>query len=78
MFFYSFDMWFYGYSRIIWLGDLNYRISLPEATTRLLVDGGDWSALLKNDQVEMGPVEQRSKYDCIYINIYAHIFVCGT
>ncbi|PON35196.1 Deoxyribonuclease I [Parasponia andersonii] len=38
-------------NKVIWLGDLNYRISLPEATTRLLLDRGDWSALLQNDQL---------------------------
>ncbi|XP_062114621.1 type IV inositol polyphosphate 5-phosphatase 9 [Humulus lupulus] len=39
------------HDRVIWLGDLNYRISLPEARTRLLVDKGNWSALLENDQL---------------------------
>ncbi|XP_030508293.2 type IV inositol polyphosphate 5-phosphatase 9 [Cannabis sativa] len=39
------------HDRVIWLGDLNYRISLPEAKTRLLVDKGNWSALLENDQL---------------------------
>lgn len=33
------------------LGDLNYRISLPEETTRLLVEKKDWDSLLENDQV---------------------------
>jgi len=38
-------------SHVILLGDLNYRISLPEETTRLLVEKGDWDSLLENDQV---------------------------
>ena len=38
-------------SRVILLGDLNYRVSLPEETTRLLVDKREWSTLLENDQV---------------------------
>jgi hypothetical protein len=38
-------------SRVILLGDLNYRISLPEAKTRLLVERQDWKSLLENDQV---------------------------
>ncbi|KAJ6890833.1 LOW QUALITY PROTEIN: type IV inositol polyphosphate 5-phosphatase 9-like [Populus alba x Populus x berolinensis] len=42
-----------GPSRVILLGDLNYRISLPEATTRLLVDRKEWNALLENDQLRM-------------------------
>lgn len=41
------------HQRVIFLGDLNYRISLPEATTRSLVDEGDWNALLKSDQLSM-------------------------
>lgn len=36
---------------MVWLGDLNYRISLPESKTRVLVDNGEWNALLENDQV---------------------------
>ncbi|XP_052204366.1 type IV inositol polyphosphate 5-phosphatase 9 [Diospyros lotus] len=41
------------HDRIILLGDLNYRISLPERETRLLVDGEEWDALLQNDQLMM-------------------------
>jgi hypothetical protein len=36
---------------VILLGDLNYRISLPEAKTRLLVERQDWKTLLENDQL---------------------------
>ncbi|KAI8538576.1 hypothetical protein RHMOL_Rhmol09G0114600 [Rhododendron molle] len=42
-----------GHDRIIVLGDLNYRISLPELETRLLVDKGEWNTLLQNDQLKM-------------------------
>lgn len=38
-------------SQVIFLGDLNYRISLPEGTTRLLTNRGEWNALQENDQV---------------------------
>ncbi|MCD7454410.1 Type IV inositol polyphosphate 5-phosphatase 9 [Datura stramonium] len=41
------------HDRVILLGDLNYRISLPESTTRLLVEKGEWNALLENDQLRM-------------------------
>ncbi|KAL7240101.1 hypothetical protein ACSBR2_005882 [Camellia fascicularis] len=41
------------HDQVILLGDLNYRISLPESTTRALVDEGDWNALLQNDQLSM-------------------------
>ncbi|CAJ1939036.1 unnamed protein product [Sphenostylis stenocarpa] len=39
------------HDHVIFLGDLNYRISLPEETTRLLVEKGDWDSLLENDQL---------------------------
>ncbi|GLT54839.1 hypothetical protein SLA2020_280030 [Shorea laevis] len=41
------------HDRVIFLGDLNYRISLPEATTRLVADREEWNALLENDQLRM-------------------------
>ncbi|KDP38175.1 hypothetical protein JCGZ_04818 [Jatropha curcas] len=41
------------HDRVILLGDLNYRISLPEATTRSLVDRKEWNTLLENDQLKM-------------------------
>ncbi|XP_019228380.1 PREDICTED: type IV inositol polyphosphate 5-phosphatase 9-like isoform X2 [Nicotiana attenuata] len=37
---------------VIWLGDLNYRIYLPEPTTRSLVNDRQWSTLLQNDQLK--------------------------
>nr|ADQ43177.1 phosphatase [Schrenkiella parvula] len=39
--------------RVIFLGDLNYRISLPEEKTRLLVERKEWNSLLENDQLSM-------------------------
>ncbi|KAF8407559.1 hypothetical protein HHK36_006693 [Tetracentron sinense] len=39
------------HDRVILLGDLNYRISLPEDTTRFLVEKREWNVLLKNDQL---------------------------
>ncbi|CAK9176626.1 unnamed protein product [Ilex paraguariensis] len=39
------------HNRVIFLGDLNYRISLPELETRLLVDRREWNALLESDQL---------------------------
>ncbi|MFS8028178.1 putative Endonuclease/exonuclease/phosphatase superfamily [Helianthus anomalus] len=44
---------FYNYSRVVLLGDLNYRISLPERETRLLINRKDWNTLLENDQLRM-------------------------
>ncbi|XP_024988753.1 type IV inositol polyphosphate 5-phosphatase 9 [Cynara cardunculus var. scolymus] len=41
------------HDRVVFLGDLNYRISLPERETRLLVNRKDWNTLLENDQLRM-------------------------
>ncbi|KAL1219537.1 Type IV inositol polyphosphate 5-phosphatase 9 [Cardamine amara subsp. amara] len=41
------------HDRVIFLGDLNYRISLPEEKTRLLVESKEWITLLENDQLRM-------------------------
>jgi hypothetical protein len=38
-------------SRIIWLGDLNYRVVLSYDETRSLLEENDWDTLLENDQV---------------------------
>ncbi|KAL4590518.1 hypothetical protein LXL04_003450 [Taraxacum kok-saghyz] len=37
------------HERIIWLGDLNYRINLPYEETRDLISKSDWSKLLESD-----------------------------
>ncbi len=39
------------YSRIIWLGDLNYRVDAPDEYTWELVNQGAWESLLQKDQV---------------------------
>ncbi|KAB1205983.1 Type I inositol 1,4,5-trisphosphate 5-phosphatase CVP2 [Morella rubra] len=41
------------HDRVILIGDLNYRISMPEATTRSLANREEWSALLESDQLRM-------------------------
>ena len=38
--------------RIIWLGDLNYRINLPYNETRKLISTSDWTKLIEHDQVD--------------------------
>ncbi|XP_074347924.1 type IV inositol polyphosphate 5-phosphatase 9 [Apium graveolens] len=40
------------HDRVILLGDLNYRISLPEHKIRVLVDKEEWNMLLENDQLK--------------------------
>ncbi|XP_042479902.1 type IV inositol polyphosphate 5-phosphatase 9-like [Macadamia integrifolia] len=45
------------HNRIILLGDLNYRISLPEAMTQSFVEKGDWNSLLENDQLRQELME---------------------
>jgi hypothetical protein len=43
---------FFGYfSRIIWLGDLNYRIALSYRSVKALVEMHNWKQLLEKDQV---------------------------
>jgi hypothetical protein len=38
-------------SRIIWLGDLNYRVSMSYEETKMLLEENDWNTLLEKDQV---------------------------
>ncbi|CAN4093374.1 unnamed protein product [Withania somnifera] len=44
------------HDRIIWLGDLNYRIALSYRTAKALVEMRNWRVLLQNDQLH---IEQR-------------------
>ncbi|KAK6913970.1 hypothetical protein RJ641_021291 [Dillenia turbinata] len=44
------------HDRVIWLGDLNYRIALSYRTVKALVEMQNWMALLENDQLR---IEQR-------------------
>ncbi|CAN1258581.1 Type I inositol polyphosphate 5-phosphatase 10 [Linum perenne] len=41
------------HDRIIWLGDLNYRIALNYSETRKLVERNDWNALFDKDQLKI-------------------------
>nr|XP_017238974.1 PREDICTED: type IV inositol polyphosphate 5-phosphatase 3-like isoform X2 [Daucus carota subsp. sativus] len=41
----------YDHERIIWLGDLNYRINLPYNETRKLISTSDWTKLIEHDQL---------------------------
>ncbi|KAJ7942789.1 putative Type I inositol polyphosphate 5-phosphatase [Quillaja saponaria] len=41
------------HDQVIFLGDLNYRISSAEDLTRFMVKKKDWNALLKKDQLRM-------------------------
>lgn len=40
------------HDRVIWLGDLNYRIHLPDTITRSLVEKRKWDLLLEKDQLK--------------------------
>ncbi|XP_042030817.1 type IV inositol polyphosphate 5-phosphatase 6-like isoform X2 [Salvia splendens] len=44
------------HDRIIWLGDLNYRIALPYRSAKALVEMQNWRTLLEKDQLR---IEQR-------------------
>ncbi|KAL5213085.1 hypothetical protein ABZP36_023932 [Zizania latifolia] len=39
------------HDRIIWLGDLNYRVALSYDETKTLLEENDWDTLLENDQL---------------------------
>nr|KYP75002.1 Type I inositol-1,4,5-trisphosphate 5-phosphatase CVP2 [Cajanus cajan] len=41
------------HDRIIWLGDLNYRIALSYRSAKALVEMQNWRALLENDQLRI-------------------------
>ncbi|XP_058107611.1 type I inositol polyphosphate 5-phosphatase 10-like isoform X2 [Magnolia sinica] len=41
------------HDRVIWLGDLNYRIALSYSETRKLLEENDWDTLLEKDQLKM-------------------------
>ncbi|GAB4855222.1 hypothetical protein Ancab_023847 [Ancistrocladus abbreviatus] len=41
------------HDRVIWLGDLNYRIALSYAETRKLLDQNNWDTLLGKDQLKI-------------------------
>uniref|UniRef100_A0ACD5W762 Uncharacterized protein n=3 Tax=Avena sativa TaxID=4498 RepID=A0ACD5W762_AVESA len=40
------------HDRVIWLGDLNYRIGLSYAEAKKLVEARDWAALFEKDQLK--------------------------
>ncbi|KAJ6816542.1 type IV inositol polyphosphate 5-phosphatase 3-like isoform X2 [Iris pallida] len=42
----------HDHERIIWLGDLNYRINLPYERTHELISEKNWSELLERDQLK--------------------------
>ncbi|XP_020080352.1 type I inositol polyphosphate 5-phosphatase 5-like [Ananas comosus] len=41
------------HDRVIWLGDLNYRVALSYKETRVLLEDNDWDALLEKDQLKL-------------------------
>lgn len=41
------------HDRVIWLGDLNYRIALSYSDTRKLLEQNDWDALFDKDQLKI-------------------------
>ncbi|XP_043697665.1 type I inositol polyphosphate 5-phosphatase 5-like [Telopea speciosissima] len=41
------------HDRVIWLGDLNYRMALSYEETRVLLEDNDWDALLQKDQLNI-------------------------
>jgi hypothetical protein len=46
-----FNLCIVDFSKVIWLGDLNYRIALSYADTKKLLMENNWDALFEKDQV---------------------------
>ncbi|XP_057446825.1 type IV inositol polyphosphate 5-phosphatase 9-like [Lotus japonicus] len=40
------------HDRVVWLGDLNYRIYMPDSETQSLIKRREWETLLKQDQLK--------------------------
>ena len=58
-------------SRVIWLGDLNYRVALSYDETRVLLEDNDWDALLERDQVcNLHLIKQLIMMRCFLIGKY--------
>jgi hypothetical protein len=60
-------------SRIIWLGDLNYRIALSYRSATALVEMQNWRALLENDQacfLSRSPVCLFTLFPNAYFRLY--------
>lgn len=47
---------------VIWLGDFNYRIGLPNERVRQLIECGDLQSLYDNDQVRCFPQRLEKKF----------------
>ncbi|XVE86749.1 hypothetical protein DITRI_Ditri18aG0058600 [Diplodiscus trichospermus] len=41
------------HDRVVWFGDLNYRVALSYEKTRILLEDNDWDTLLEKDQLNM-------------------------
>ncbi|XP_061361796.1 type IV inositol polyphosphate 5-phosphatase 9-like [Gastrolobium bilobum] len=41
------------HDRVVWLGDLNYRICMPDSATQSLIKRREWETLLKHDQLKL-------------------------
>ncbi|KAL5079413.1 hypothetical protein RYX36_007834 [Vicia faba] len=41
------------HDRVVWLGDLNYRIDMPHFATHSLINRREWETLLEHDQLKM-------------------------
>ncbi|CAG7896232.1 unnamed protein product [Brassica rapa] len=41
------------HARVVWLGDLNYRVALTYEETKVLLEENDWHTLLEKDQLNM-------------------------
>ncbi|KAG1365561.1 hypothetical protein COCNU_12G005610 [Cocos nucifera] len=64
------------HDRVIWLGDLNYRIALSYSETRKLLEDNNWDALLEKDQNLIEFIDTFLQYlqNPIYYNFFDLVF----
>ncbi|MQL84637.1 hypothetical protein Taro_017146 [Colocasia esculenta] len=62
------------HDRIIWLGDLNYRIALSYRTAKALVEMRNWKALLENDQPIVALASVTESCGMVEASISYHMF----
>lgn len=68
----------FQYSRVIWLGDLNYRIALSYRSAKALVEMQNWRALLENDQVHLHIKFPNTKITTSFVSVHTTIIVINS
>lgn len=53
----------FDHDYLFWIGDLNYRIDLPDADVRARLEKGDYKSLFQNDQLKV-QMNAGAAFDC--------------